>query len=94
MQDSCGESLSGGYRAASTSDIGKIRRNLAMIAAAGNRAGTRDRVQALLPVYERVLGRNHPEILRACRVLASWAEMASPGRRTPVLERSGSCWKA
>lgn len=60
----------------------------------GNRAGTRDRVQALLPVYERVLGRNHPEILRACRVLASWAEMASPGRRTPLLERSGSCWKA
>ncbi|HEX6553496.1 MAG TPA: hypothetical protein VF026_12095 [Ktedonobacteraceae bacterium] len=51
-------------------------------------------VPKLLPVYERVLGRNHPETLRARRVLASWAEMASLGRSTPLLERSGSCWKA
>ena len=39
---------------------------------AGDAAGARDQVAALLPVFERVLGLEHPETLRARYDLARW----------------------
>jgi hypothetical protein len=39
---------------------------------AGDAAGARDQLAALLPVEERVLGANHPDALAALDQLAYW----------------------
>jgi hypothetical protein len=39
---------------------------------AGDAAGTRDQLAALLPVYVRVLGTEHPDTLAARAALARW----------------------
>lgn len=48
----------------------------------GWRRGARDQFAALLPVRERVLGREHPDTLTTRANLARWTEQAerSPGR--------------
>jgi tetratricopeptide repeat protein len=43
---------------------------------AGDAAGARDQVAALLPILERVLGPGHPNILSAEANLAYWTRQA------------------
>ena len=43
---------------------------------AGDAAGARDQLAALLPSYERVLGPDHPDTLDTRHELASWTEQA------------------
>ena len=47
---------------------------------AGDAAGARDRLAALLPVAERVLSPEHPITLRARNYLAHWTRMAGGSR--------------
>ena len=46
---------------------------------AGDAAGARDQLAALLPVSERVLGHDHPDTLAVRHDLASWTGMAGDG---------------
>ena len=43
---------------------------------AGDAAGARDQLAALLPVRERVLGAEHPDTLTDCTDLAYWSRQA------------------
>jgi hypothetical protein len=46
---------------------------------AGDAAGARDQLAALLPILERVLGPEHPETLVARRQHAYWTERTEGG---------------
>ena len=48
---------------------------------AGDAAGARDQLTALLPLRERVLGPEHPQVLTARHELAYWTEKAEAAAR-------------
>jgi hypothetical protein len=48
---------------------------------AGDAAGARDQVEALLPIRERVLGAEHPDTLTTQAALAFWTGSAQDGAR-------------
>ena len=48
--------------------------------AAGDKAGARDQLAALLPVHERVSGPQHPDTLTVRNSLAYWTRQAYKGR--------------
>ena len=50
---------------------------------AGDPAGARDQIAALLPVTERVLGPEHPDTLDARGILAEWTGKAGESSRGP-----------
>ena len=47
---------------------------------ASDAAGARDQFSALLPIYERVLGPEHPDTLTTHGNLAYWTKKARSGR--------------
>ena len=68
---------SSGSSAPSTRDTLITRASLAYyIGKAGDVAGARDQFAALLPVYERVLGPEHPDTLIVRVRLAAWTGLA------------------
>jgi hypothetical protein len=57
-------------------DLAMLERQARSSGLAGNAASARDQYAALLPVYERALGPQHPETLKARGNLARWTGMA------------------